>query len=422
MNLSKRRKIFYGWYIVAAGFICMWINAGIGFYAFPVFFVELIENLGWSRGATNAGMSVSMLTGGLMSPLVGLIVPKYGSKKIVVIGAIIMSVAFLLFGLMQALWQYYLICLLLAVGWSFTGTIPTSYSVSNWFERKRGRAMGVMLVGVGLGGLIFAPLTRWLVDRVQWQTAFMIYAVFISVVLIPVAGVFFKKRPAEEGILPDGDLAEDVPDNTDAQEPPKLSPAFGWELRDAARTRTFWIISATFILATFGQTALLLNQVTYFQDIGITPAKATRALGLCAMLGITGKLFFGAMADRYAARYAMVLCFGLQAVGAIVLLMTPMLGSPYWFVLLWGFAMGGVIALEPLIVAECFGLKSYGVILGIVYVLTTLGGAAGPLFAGFVSDISGTYIPAFVVFVITYAVASILSFLAIPPRSPERAV
>lgn len=419
MNVSKERKIFYGWYIVAAGFICMWINAGIGFYAFPVFFTELSENLGWGRGAINLGMSVSMVMGGLTSPLVGLLVPRYGSRRVIIVGALIMSAAFVLFSLMQTLWQYYLICFVLAVGWSFTGTIPTSYSVSNWFERKRGRAMGIMLVGVGLGGLTFAPLTRWLVDRVQWQTAFMIYAVFISVVLIPVAGAFFKRRPAEEGILPDGDSPDDVPDKANAQKPLDLGPTSGWELRDAARTRAFWIIAAAFILATFGQTALLLNQVTYFQDIGITPAKATRALGLCAMLGITGKLFFGAMADRYAARYAMVLCFGLQAVGTIVLLLTPMLGSPYWFVLLWGFAMGGVIALEPLIVAECFGLKSYGVILGIVYVLTTLGSAAGPPFAGFISDIGESYVPAFVVFVITYAVASILSFLAIPPCSPE---
>ena len=420
-KMQNNRRVFYGWYIVGAGFVCMWINAGVGFYAFPVFFVELIEKMGWTRGATNAGLSITMLAGGLLSPLVGLLVPRYGSKRVILVGALLMSAAFGLFGFMESLWQYYGICLLLAVGWTFTGTIPTSYSVSDWFERKRGMAMGMMLVGVAIGGRTFAPLTRWLVDRIQLQTAFIFYAVFISLVLIPVTSAIFKRRPAEEGILPDGDPPEDDPgkDCPKRQVPPAATS--GWELRDATRTRTFWIISAAFILATFGQTALLLNQVAYFQDIGITPEKAANALGNCALLGMVGKLFFGAMADRYAARYAMVLCFGLQAVGVVLLLSTPMLGSPYWFVLVWGFAMGGVIALEPLIVVECFGLKSYGVILGIIYVLTTLGSAAGPAFAGFICDVSKSYTPAFIVFVATYAFGAVLSFLAIPPTRSEDA-
>ncbi len=174
-------------------------------------------------------------------------------------------------------------------------------------------------------------------------------------------------------------------------------------------------------MATFGQTALLINQVAYFQDIGISPEKAASALGFCALLGIAGKLFFGAMADRHPTRYAMALCFGLQAVGTVVLLFTPALGSPYWFVLVWGFAMGGVIALEPLIVAECFGLKSFGVILGMIYVCTTFGASIGPPFAGFVFDVNQSYTLAFAVFVFTYLLAAALSFLAIPPNPAQDA-
>ncbi len=115
----------------------------------------------------------------------------------------------------------------------------------------------------------------------------------------------------------------------------------------------------------------------------------------------------------------MVLSFALQALGTIVLLYTSALGSPLWFVLVWGFAMGGVIALEPLIIAECFGMKSFGVILGMIYVTTTIGASAGPPFAGFVFDSTKSYAPAFVVFAITYAVSALLSFLAVPPGPPQ---
>jgi MFS family permease len=398
---------------VAAGFICLWINAGVGFYSLPVFFVELTRSFGWGRGVTATGISIAMVLSGIASPLVGLLVSRYGSKRVILAGALMMSAAFVLFSRMQTLWQYYCICILLAVGWAFSGTIPTSYSISDWFEKKRGRAMGMMMVGVGFGGLTFAPLTRRLIDWFDWQTAFLAYGIFISLILIPVVGRIFKQRPAELGVLPDGEVSGDT---SPGQTRVGSTASVTWTFRDAIQTRTFWVISVVFILVTFGQTAILIHQVAFFQDIGISPEEATGALAFCALLGTVGKLFFGAMADRYPARFAMVLCFGLQAIGTVLLLSTPALGSPFWFVIVWGFAMGGVIALEPLIVAECFGLKAYGVTLGAVYVFITLGASIGPPFAGFVFDINQSYLLALVSFTVTYLLAAGLSLLAIPPR------
>ncbi len=419
---ASGKKIFYGWYIVAAGFVCLWINAGMGFYSFPVFFVELDKTFGWGMGRTNAGISIAMVVGGFISPLVGTLLPKWGSKKMIIGGALIMSVSFVLFSLMRTLWQFYLICFVLAIGWTSTGTMPTSYSVSDWFEKRRGMATGIMMMGVGLGGLCMVPLTRLLIDRLQWQAAFMIYAVATSALLIPVAAIIYKRRPAELGVLPDGKMpsSEDT-NNEGGSDKANALPAHEWTLKSAARTRTFWVISLVFIFVTFGQTGLLINQVKYFQEIGISPERAAFALGFCAMLGIAGKLFFGAMADRYPARYAMALSFGLQAVGTVILIYTGAIGSPILFVLVWGFSMGGVIALEPLIVAECFGMKSFGVILGMIYVATTVGAASGPPFAGFIFDLTESYTNAFAVFVVTYALSAILSFMAIPPKTPKEA-
>jgi sugar phosphate permease len=338
-------------------------------------------------------------------------------------GALIMSASFVLFSFMRTLWQFYLICAILAIGWTTTGTMPTSYSVSDWFEKKRGMATGMMMMGVGLGGLCMVPLTRLLIDRFQWQTTFMTYAVATSVLLIPVAAIVYKRRPAELGVLPDGRMPSPEAENNgeSGSDEAGAASAYEWTLKTATRTRTFWVISLVFIFVTFGQTGLLINQVKYFQEIGISPERAAFALGFCAMLGIAGKLFFGAMADRYPARYAMALSFGLQAVGTVILIYTGAIGSPILFVLVWGFSMGGVIALEPLIVAECFGMKSFGVILGMIYVATTVGAASGPPFAGFIFDLSESYTNAFAVFVVTYALAAILSFMAIPPRSPKEA-
>ena len=415
---GRDRRIFYGWYIVAATFVCMWVGAGMGFYAFPIIFVELNKTMGWKLAEVNLGMSIAMVFGGLISPLVGLALSKFEPKRIIIGGALIMSVSFLLFSRMQTLWQYYLIYLVLAVGWTCTGSIPTAHSVSDWFEKKRGRATGIMMVGVGLGGLSIAPLTRVLIDRLGWERTFVVYAVATSVILIPITALILRRRPAELGALPDGETAVEGPESDGDEEDPSPT-AYGWTLGAAVRTRAFWVISIAFILVTFGQTALLLNQVIHFESIGFSPTSASAALGLCAMLGMAGKLFFGWMADRYSARKAMALSFALQAVGTVVLIYTGALGSVWYFVIVWGFAMGGVVALQPLIVAECFGMKSFGVILGMTFVATTVGSSTGPPFAGYIFDTKGSYVFAFSVFVITYALGAGLSLLAVPPRAPQ---
>lgn len=416
-GLGRDRRIFYGWYIVAATFVCMWVSAGMGFYAFPIIFVELNKTLGWEMAEVNLGMSIAMVFGGLISPLVGAVLPRLEPKRIIIGGALIMSVSFLLFSRMQTLWQYYLIYIVLAVGWTCTGSLPTAHSVSDWFEKKRGRATGIMMVGVGLGGLSIAPLTRVLIDRLDWETTFVVYAVATSAILVPITALVLRRRPAELGVLPDGETAADEQESGGVDEEPPPTPN-GWTLGTAVRTRTFWVISITFILVTFGQTALLLNQVVHFESIGFSPVRASSALGFCAMVGMAGKLFFGWMADRYSARKAMALSFALQAVGTVILIYTGALGSVWYFVIVWGFAMGGVVALEPLIVAECFGMKSFGVILGVVFVATTIGSATGPPFAGFIFDTRGSYAFAFLVFVITYALGAVLSLLAVPPKLP----
>jgi MFS family permease len=415
----QKARLFFGWYIVAAGFLCLWVNAGIGFYSFPVIFVELSRKLGWGRDATAIGISCTFVVGGLASPFVGKLLPHFGPKKIIIAGALLMSLSFLAFSLMTSLWQFYLICSALAVGLSCTGTMPASYVISDWFQRKRGRATGVMMIGVGLGGLIFAPLTSRLIHLFDLEKTFIAYAVLISAVIIPATLIIIRRRPVELGVLPDGDLNN--MNQHDEKTPPqtKLAANASWSFKNAVRTRTFWAIGFAFILATFGQTPILIHQVAYFQDIGISPEKAAGALGLCAMLGIGGKLSFGAMADRYPVRYAMMACFGLQFFGTLLLLKTPALGSPFWFVLIWGFAMGGVITLEPLIVAECFGLESFGIILGMLYVLTTIGGSAGAPFAGYVFETCQSYSGAFILFAVTYFFATALCLFAVPPRKEQ---
>jgi MFS family permease len=410
----QKSKVFFGWYIVAAGFLCLWINVGIGFYSFPVFLVELTRQLGWGRGPTGVGISLTFIVAGFASPLVGRLLPKYGPKRVIIAGALLMSLSFFMFSFMTALWQFYVICSLLAIGLSGTGTMPTSYVISDWFRRKRGRAMGIMMVGVGLGGLTFVPLTDRLINWLELEKTFIGYGLLINLVMIPTAIFIISRRPAELGILPDGDSEKDDASHLASRASSVVTVS--WPFREALQTRTFWIIGISFILATFGQTPILVHQVAYFQDIGISPEKAAGALGLCAFLGTGGKVFFGAMADRYPVRYAIMLCFGMQFVGTLVLLKTHALGSPFWFVIIWGFAMGGIIALEPLVVAECFGLESFGVILGMLYVLTTLGGSSGVPFAGFIFDHFQSYSSAFILFAVTYFLSTILGLFITPPK------
>ncbi len=382
---------YYGWRIVAVAFLTHCVTTGIVFYSFGVFLNSLTEHFGWSRAEVSLGFSLVSLCGALYSPIVGRVVDRFGPRPAQLFGAVAMALGFVLLRDIDSLRGFYVLMGgLVSLGAMALGTLPSNAAVARWFVRRRGRALGIATAGISMGGVVFVPLTQFLIDHYGWRDTFAILGGLILVLVVPPVALFMRRSPESMGVLPDG-LGPPTVGGIDLHWETERS----WTPAQAIRHRNFWLITAAFGLTITGLSATLLHQIPYLRDRGFTAAEASWVLGATAGVGVIGKLGFGALLDRFGHRQVILGCFALQTVGMVVLLATwtwPMLAL---YVVLYGFAMGGNATLLATIIGECFGRLHYGSIAGWMNpFLVGMQAVSIPL-AGAVRDRTGTYVPAF---------------------------
>lgn len=411
MRTNSKPRVYYGWYIVGACFTTMCLLGGIG-YTFAVFFGPLVEEFHWSRTALSGVVSLGMIVGGLVTPLWGNWTDRAGGRVVVVSAAIFAGLSLLLRAYINSLWQLYLIATLGSVFFAGMDLIPLSTIISHWFRSKRGTAMGLTLIGGSIGGFFMPPLADYLIVRSGWRHAYVILAAVLWIGVIPVAAILLRRSPYDLGLQPDG--ASAPPEQPQDAVPESASPAANdapvddFTLRRAARTTAFWMIAVAFFLPMMSGVGLLTHLVVILTDVGISSQTASACLGLIAALSIVGRFGFGFAADRFPVRKVYTTCYIIETTGVCMLLATALVGTKAFFayILIYGLTGGGGLVLAPLMIGECFGLKSLGTIFGVLAISAVIGGAIGPLLAGYIFDSTGSYYPAFVIFSIAEAVAA----------------
>lgn len=412
-------KIFYGWYIVGACFLLCFLFAGAGFYSFSIFIEPIEKQFGWDRAAISLTMSIYLVTGGLMGPVHGRLIGRFGPRRVMLVCAVGAGACFVLVSLTRWLWYFYLIYALLAATVCGMGVVPVSSLLSNWFDRRRGTATGIALVGISAGGLLLAPMVGLVTAVWGWQASFVIIGLMVWCIALPVVFFVIRDRPDELGLLPEGAGSRVCGQFADGRQTDFQT--LGRPAGEVLRTRAFWCIFLSFFLAPMAQMGVLQHQVPLIMDTGMSHAYASVALGVTAGVGGLGKLSFGKMADIWPFQYVILLCFGLQTLSVLLLLI---ISTPAWvwvYAVCFGFSMGGVIVLLPLVVGHFWGLLSYGVLLGVLWVANAFGGASGTFVSGLVYDWTGSYNNALYLFVAAYMV-SIAAFFAaaIPGRTGGR--
>jgi sugar phosphate permease len=415
---EPQKKIFYGIWVIAGCFVLLFLFAGAGFYSFSIFIKPLEEQFGWSRGAISLTMSIYMILHGLVGPLVGHLTQTYGPKRIMTIFALGTGICFILVSLTPSLWYFYLIYAFLAIANSGIGFIPVSSLLAKWFIRRRGTAIGSAMVGISMGGLVLSPIIGQITYHFGWRISYVFLGLLVWLLAIPMTLFVIKGSPAEMGLMPDGDETR-VPDNPNhhTEKVNHFSTAEdGWPVREAFRTRSFFWIMATFFLAPLAQMGVLQHQVPLIVDTGISEASAAIALGLTAGMGGLGKLSFGRVSEILPFRYTAMICFGLQALGVLVLLNAHSMAMVWLYVVIFGFSMGGVIVLLPLVVGHFFGLAAFGVIMGAVTLVQSLGNSSGTVISGLIYDYLGSYHYALLAYVGIYLLSIITIFMAGKPK------
>ena len=405
---------FYGWWIVAVSAITLLLAGGIGYYTFGAFFTPLVGEFGWNRAQISLSMSIMGLIG-LAGPLFGMWVERFGARRTMMLGALVMGLAFACLGFTSSLHYFYVMYFVVAVGQMAILHIPVLTLVSQWFEKRRGLAMGVSVAGLGLGGMIMLPLSAYLISLLGWQWTYRILGVAICLILLPLINLVVRNTPGDMGMLPDGDRRAQRDDDCAAR-PCGNAGAQVWTLSGALRTPTFWMLVAAFTLVFTGTSSVIAHAVPFFVGQGFSNQTASTIVGSAVGVSILGRIGTGYLCDRVPVKYAAMLFFVLQAVALLVLISAGTGAAVPAFIAIFGLAMGGLFVLEPLVIREYFGLSSFASIYGGLWAFETLGWGAGPYITGYVFDKTGSYDSAFLVFLVATLVATALIMLVRSPR------
>jgi MFS family permease len=418
----KNERFFYGWFIVGILFFISIIDGGFT-YIFSAFLKPLSEEFGWSRAETSFALSLYLLIAGLVLPLWGWLVDRAGVRIVYLLSALIDGIALLLLSYVQSLAAFYVLYLFLGVGLAGIGPMTVGKVVTQWFVAKRGRAMGIALVGAGMGGLVLVPLAGFLIAEFSWRTAYQVLAVLSLGGMLPLVWFFVTNTPEEKGLVP---LGQDSPPENSTATLAEIDQGPGdWTLKEALHTPTFWLLGVAFCFGLMAASAIVAHQVALLQDAGLTLELASTIAGVVLGMTMGGRFLVGWASERIPhPHYILLFCLIIQAVGVGMLLGLSSLGFGVLviFVPLFGLGYGGLIVLWPLVVSHDFGLRSFGAIAGVLgTVLLCFGGGLGPVIGGAIYDSTGSYQWVFILSVVALLVGGGAALLAPEPGTARLA-
>ncbi|HEU0074998.1 MAG TPA: MFS transporter [Dehalococcoidia bacterium] len=402
-GLFRRYGIFYGWWIVFCAAAIVFLSAGTFFYGFGLLVGPLTAEFGWSRAAVSIGFSLRTEVGGVAAPLVGVLVDRVGVRRLTTVGIVIVAIGFVMLSRVHSLPAFYVSIFIIAVGMSATGGANAATIIAQWFRRYRGKALGLMTFGGGLGGLsaiVFAEL----IAEFGWRDALVAVAVLQVAICVPLA-LSIRDRPEDMGLPVDG-ISED--DEAAAAAGRRAVPTTGLELtgREALRSVLFWKVALTFALSNFATTAIIVHQIPFLvEEVGSTEAFAALSVTIMTGISLAGRLGFGLAADRYSKALLAATAMACSAVGLALFSTVHHEWQLIYVLPFFGIGFGAAVPLRAAIQAEYFGLKAYGTTQGMLFTASTLGAFFGPLLAGVLYDATADYRPSFLILAIGPAIA-----------------
>jgi len=423
--MPRRRKIFYGWWIVLATAILNFFAGGTFYYGFTVFFNPIRNAFGWTAAVTSIAFVLQRLESGVLGPIAGFLVDRVGPRKLMLCGWSVIGLGFLLMSRINSLWTFYSSFLVMAIGFSFSSSIVTNAAVANWFIRKRSRALTFMYVGFGACGVL-APLLALSISQFGWRTSLTMVGIALWVIAVPLCSVI-RHKPSQYGYLPDGETRMEIDESTNMTNPNSSSEVVGqtsdfsatdFTAKAALRTRAFWLFTFVLFFQHMGTSAVMVHIVPYLESVGVPTRTAATAVAGMTLCSLIGRLGFGLLGDFANKRYLIAIALIFQTIGLFIFSFIDMnsvwLLIPFLFTYAPGY--GGVIPLRPALQADYFGIRSFGTIMGLMAIIQLPSGLASPIIAGWVFDVMGSYRLAWQIFALATVPAIPLMLLAKPPR------
>jgi MFS family permease len=402
-------RFFYGYVVVIAAFF-IFVVSWAAYNSFGVFFNPLLEEFGWNRAVTSGAFSLSMFIYGVLGIVVGALNDRFGPRVVLTFCGILLGLGYLLMSQISALWQLYLFWgVIIGIGMSGVW-VPLLSTVAKWFDKRRTLMTGIVIAGLGIGGLIGPPIISRLLASYGWFLSLIIVGIAVLLFVV-IATQFLKRGPAQMRQLPDVE--------TGGKYQAAKSVTNSFSFKEAVKTTQFWLVFGMFFCYGFGTYAIVVHIVQYAIDLKISPVSAANILATRGAVVILGNYILGALADRVGNRQIYIIGFIMMSAALLWLSLAEKEWMLYLFIVVAGFASGGMGASESPITAWLFGIGSHGLIYGVVHVGFTIGAAAGPFITGYIFDLTGEYKLAFLTCAALGIIGLILAIILRPTTKLE---
>ena len=415
------KRVFYGWAIVWAGFIASFGMVPMFGPVLGVFFEPIQAELGWSRAEMSLAFTIGSMTSSVFTMLFGRVLDRYGSRAIVVIAGVVIFLAMIGISFMQAPWQFWIL-FGLGRGSALGGIqIGGGIAIANWFVKKRPRAAAIRQSGLRAGQASFPMLIAGILLFTDWRDAWRILALLTAVLIIVPSVTYLRRRPEDVGLYPDGEKPLD--ETADAPRGFRRDVRdISWTLKEARRTRAFWMIVIFVSVDRFALGAINLHMVINFQDQGLSAFQAASILTIFATTSAITGVPWGFVLEKMHIRFSAMLISFLLLLSMGMLLIADNYFLGILFALSFGFAVGGSSIVENLLWADFFGRRHLGEIRGFTAPFRFLA-PIGPTMAGFIHDQTGTYRIAYTIFAgIFFVMLLAMSFATPPVKKADQAV
>ena len=386
----QTEKLNSGQYKVAAtGFLSLFSIVGIMFYGLPFFYDFWVNDFHWSRATVTSGSVFGkIIIGPLFGFVAGWFIDRFGPEELMLSGILLCGFGVIGLSKMTSLWEFYSLYLFMALGHMFGGPLPNQVLISRWFNKSRGKAMGIAYLGIGVGGMLVPQIAKWLNLQMDWRSSLVVLGIFMIAVAFPMAW-FVQENP--------GGTFKEAKENK-----PRI------HFRSILKSRSFYLL-AIGSMCSIGAVAGISQNLKLFFSIDLKYSQGQSANIISMVLGasIIGRLLMGWLADRYPKKYVMMLIYTLITGAILLLYFASSPGVIYIFPVIFGIGLGGDYMIIPLMAAQLFGVKVMGRVMGLVLAIDGLAEAFGPILAGWLRDRTGSYTIGFTALILLSLIGTI---------------
>lgn len=406
MTIKRKPKVFYGYIVVTVSFFILAVIHGM-WATYGIFFNPLQAEFGWSRALISGASSLGFFLNGLFAVVAGRLTDRFGPRITMTVSGCVLGLGYFLMSQVNAVWQLFLFYGLLVGTSTGSGDVSLLSTTARWFARRRGMMSGIIKIGTGAGIMILPLVASSLIAGYGWRNSYITLGIVSMVVIVSLAQ-FLSRDPSQKGLKPYGEREGAV--NSSYLVGEGLSP---W---GAIHTRQLWMICAVYFTIYYSTQTMMVHIAPHAVDLGISAVSAAGIISTIGATSILGRFIMGAAGDRIGNKRALSVCLLVLTSALIWLQFTKDLWRLNLFAGIYGFAHGGFFALLSPLVAESFGMRSHGAILGVVICLGVLGAVVGPFVTGFIFDATRSYQLAFLIMLVVSITGFILSTLLSPIR------